>query len=220
MSRKGRAHANGEDCADDYVASYAESHRDDCSESYRIDYISSALVEAVLRDYTMLFIGCGTCGFFRLSPNARRIVALDRSPKMIEKCREIVERFQLRNVEPRQGSFEEFRSEVTFDVIHSAGVHGSYLPHTEASLAKMAALVRQGGYGLFGIFPHRRSLKHLWRRIKSHLRGKPLTEIDPDRFEAMLSRQGWEVVCALRRKSGRDRYGDTATQHLYLCRRS
>ncbi|MBF0127015.1 MAG: class I SAM-dependent methyltransferase [Magnetococcales bacterium] len=209
---KGRAPMFGEDCSDRYVASYADSHPDQVSESYRIDYVETLLVDALFRDYTLLYVGCGTGGFLRLYAHARRVYGIDYSRKMIEKCHELIARFNMTHVEAQVAEFARFDSERRFDIVHTAGIHGAYLPHTDASMRKVASLLREGGYGVFAITAHPRTLSRYWKRFKNLWRKKELLEIDPEPFRALLARNGFKVVIEMKKGERGDRF-------IYVCQR-
>ncbi|MBF0295061.1 MAG: methyltransferase domain-containing protein [Magnetococcales bacterium] len=206
MDKKGRAPMFGGDCSDSYVTNYLRSHEDTMSQSYRFDYAENLLVDALFEEYTLLYVGCGTGGFLRLHPRAKLVHGIDYSPKMIEACNTLIERFAMNNVEATLADFASFSPDRQYDIVQTAGVHGSYLPHTEEALQKVHALLKPGGFGLFSLTAPPRTASHCWKRCKAWLRRKPLIEIHPDRFRRMLARTGFVVRLELKKGERPDRF--------------
>ena len=106
----------------------------------------------------VLEIGCNT-GFLSLAiaPAARRVVAFELNPYLVEIARIGARHLGITNVEWLVSSFEEFQTDSTFDDVVSFANHHTYDGNTHQSLddyfARCYELVRPGGRLVFESHP-------------------------------------------------------------------
>src|SRR5579863_10433314 len=139
--------AHGIEAAVGYADRYALSHQAPPNLDYRRGYIWLLIIDALLQDYVLLDVGCGTAGYYRLARNYRKIVGLDSSQAMIDNGRVLQSQLGLKNTELRYGSFASYAPDQQFDAVNLVGVFGHYVPWTgnEAALHKARTLLRSGG---------------------------------------------------------------------------
>lgn len=138
------------DLSDDYVAKYRLSHLNQEDPQYRAGYWKLGVANSLLSDYRYLDVGCGTGGYFGLLSNARKIVGIDKSAKMISAAKDLA---RGSNYERRTGFHHgDFNSSLedpnvkgqSFDLIR-LGVFGSYEPLTVEVLRDAEKLLSSRG---------------------------------------------------------------------------
>lgn len=115
--------------------------------------IASELIEKIDSDgfRRILELGCGTGNFTRLLRNKfkqAKVQALDISPEMIALCRQ---KLPKRGLEFILADAEEFELSGSFDLIASNATF-QWFAELEATLAKYAACLRDGGTIIFSTF--------------------------------------------------------------------
>lgn len=132
--------------SDKYVMGYRDSHSHPKSTDYRLGYWKYGLINFLFSDYKLLDVGCGTGGFYQLLTNVKVIVGIDQSQKMVAVARQMaVGKEYEGKVNFFCGTFEEFRTADSFDVI-VLGVYGTYVPLQESVLRKAESLLSPGGF--------------------------------------------------------------------------
>ena len=112
----------------------------------------------LLRGREVLEIGCNS-GFLTLAmaATARRIVAFEINPYLVEMGKLASAYAGARNIEFRTAAFEEFSTDETFDDVVSFANHHTYDGNTRQSLeeyvARCRALTRSGGRLIFESHP-------------------------------------------------------------------
>jgi SAM-dependent methyltransferase len=134
-----------------YAENYAISHRGRPTFDYRCGYICSVLIDALLTDYILLEVGCGTGGYFRLLRNYKKIIGLDFSKAMIDQGRELANELGLKRIEFVHEKFENYDAPELIDAINLAGVIGWYVPWVgnEHLLYKARVMLRPCGLAVF-----------------------------------------------------------------------
>jgi SAM-dependent methyltransferase len=185
----------GVEASEAYAESYAEGHRVPVTLDYKRGYICSLVIDALLRDYLLLEVGCGVGGYFRLLSNHKKIVGLDFSKSMIEKARELAPQIGLERVEFVQGKFEDYQPAGLFDAVNLVGVIGWYVPWigNEHLLEKTRAMLRPGGLAVFS-FVKPRTLFH---RLKAALFPGRTVVISEARFSRLTARSGLQTLLSI-----------------------
>jgi ubiquinone/menaquinone biosynthesis C-methylase UbiE len=175
---KGNAPKYGLDCSDEYVDSYKESHLKPVSGEYRIDYISLLIIDWLYRGYSLLDVGCGTAGYFRLLKNYKSLHGLDYSNKMLKAADELSGLYNLKNIKWTCSSFGDFITSDKFDVVR-LGVYGTYEPITKDIINKVYGLLNKGGMAVFSIHPpknYKERIKILLKKEKIKISNKSFTK--------------------------------------------
>jgi SAM-dependent methyltransferase len=187
--------AAGLEASPAYAEHYAKSHRAAPTLDYRRGYLCSILIDALLDDYVLLEVGCGTGGYFRLARHHRRIIGLDFSKSMIEEGRALAAELGLERIELVHGKFETYDPPGAIDAVNLAGVIGWYVPWigNEHVLAKARAMLRPGGIAVFSFVKPRRWLQSL----KAILFPRRTVLIPEKRFLGLARQAGFEIMFLL-----------------------
>ena len=114
----------------DYAEHYAQAHRSVSGNDfqYRSGYLYLLTLDALLFDYRLLDVGCGTGGFYSLLNRYRSITAIDFSDTMINAALALKYELELDRVDFLCIRFEDFYADEPFDAISLSGVYGWYEP--------------------------------------------------------------------------------------------
>jgi len=140
--------AKGKLATRSYAESYSEGHRSFADVPiYVAGYADFVLIDAMMSDYVMLDVGSGTGGFFRLARNQSRVVSIDFSPEMTKAAQRLGGELGIDRVEYVCCMFEDYQSNVHFDVVRLTGTFGWYQSWwvSVASLQKAVGLLNSGG---------------------------------------------------------------------------
>ena len=140
---KGYAPKYGGDCSDEYVGGYKKSHLGDITFEYKLGYLQFKIVDSLFDSYTLLDIGCGTAGYYRILNNYKKIVGIDYSKKMLEAADELAVENEVHNCKFQQTIFEKYNTDATFDVIRF-GVYSTYEPVKLEVIQKAYDLLKTG----------------------------------------------------------------------------
>lgn len=153
----------GVEAAATYAENYASSHRERPTFDYRCGYICSVLIDALLTDYILLEVGCGTGGYFRLLRNYKKIIGLEFSKAMIDQGRELASELGLKRIEFVHEKFENYDAPELIDAVNLAGVIGCYVPWVgnENLLYKARAMLRPRGLAVLSFVKPRNWLQSL-----------------------------------------------------------
>lgn len=184
--------AKGLEASVAYAEGYARSHRSELTLDYKRGYICSLLIDALLTDYVLLEVGCGTGGYLRLANNHKRIVGLDFSRTMIDQGRKLASELGLERIEFVHDKFESFRSPELFDVINLGGVVGWYAPWigNEHVLEKVRAMLRPQGMAVFSFVKPR----NWFHEFKALLFPRRTVLIREERFLRLVEGAGFQVA--------------------------
>jgi SAM-dependent methyltransferase len=198
---KAYAPQHGIDCSPEYVRGYHDSHVKPETVEYRLSYLPMIALDGLLRDYSILDIGCGTAGYYRLARNVRAITGVDYSQRMLDSALELAKRYGYAGkVRFIKASFDEFEGKETYDAIR-AGVYGSYEPINAALLARLHAMLNPGGFLVVGVSPPRG-----WRQKLRDSLNLPVNKMSEAKFERLASRSGGLAIAARIRVSSRTYY--------------
>lgn len=178
----------------EYADHYVSTHVDESDKFvYKTGYLDVLLIDALLEQYTMLDVGCGTGGYYRLLRNYRAITGLDFSPYMVNAATQLIADQNVENVDFLCGRFEDFDfGQKRYDVVRCIVV-GWYEPWNMASLQKAHSLLNQNGVAIFCVIPPDTLVK--W--LKHILFGRWTKIISRKKARAMLSQAGLEEVFAV-----------------------
>jgi SAM-dependent methyltransferase len=187
--------AKGIEASAQYAEHYAASHRVPPSWDYKQEYIHLVMIDALLSDYVLLHVGCGTGGFFRLARNHKKIIGLDFSKAMIDKARDLAKELGLKRVEFVYKKFEDYDPSESFDAVNLAGAIGWYVPWIgkDAILAKTHAMLKPGGLAVLSFVKPRGWLQLLKAVL---FPGKTVLIREP-RFFGMIQKAGFERLFSI-----------------------
>lgn len=170
-----------------YADHYVSTHVDESDEfTYKTGYLEFLLIDALFEQYTMLDVGCGTGGYYRLLRNYRHITGLDFSPHMINAATQLKTDQGIERVDFVCGRFDDFDpGENRYDIVRCTVV-GWYEPWSMASLLKVYGLLNQHGVAIFCAIPPDSPVK--W--LKYLLLGGRTKIISKRKVLAMLSKAG------------------------------
>lgn len=139
--------AKGIEASTEYAEEYAASHRVPPGLNYKRSYLHLVMIDALLSDYVLFDVGCGTGGYFRLLRNYRKIIGLDFSKAMIDKARDLAKELRLERVDFVCRKFEDYDPPKSFDAMNLAGAIGWYVPWMGKGhiLKKTHAMLKPGG---------------------------------------------------------------------------
>ncbi len=194
--------AKGIEASAEYAEGYAASHRVPPDWDYKQDYIHLLVIDALLSDYVLLHVGCGTGGFFRLARNHKKIIGLDFSKAMIDKARDLAKELGLKRVEFVYGKFEDYEPSELFDAVNLSGSIGWYVPWTgkEPVLEKTRAMLKPGGLAVLSFVKPRGWFQHL----KAALFPGKTVLIREKRLFGMIQKAGFERLFSI--DSGKNVY--------------
>jgi|CXWL01.1.fsa_nt_gi SAM-dependent methyltransferase len=176
--------------ADHYVSTHVgESHEF----TYKTGYLDVLLIDALFDQYTMLDVGCGTGGYYRLLKNYRHITGLDFSPHMITAATQLKAEQHIEGVDFLCGRFDDFNpGQQRYDVVRCIVV-GWYESWGMASLHKVHGLLNQHGVAVFcAILPDSPA-----KWLKYLLLGNRTKIISKRKVHAMLSKAGLKQLFAI-----------------------
>ena len=154
--------------------------------TYKLGYLDVLLIDALFEQYTMLDVGCGTGGYYRLLRNYRHITGLDFSPHMINAATQLTTDQNIERVDFLCGRFDDFDpGQKRYDVVRCIVV-GWYEPWSMSSLKRVHGLLNQHGVGIFCAIPPDSLVK--W--LKYLLLGGWTKIISRKKARAMLSKAG------------------------------
>ena len=171
----------GQDCSDEYVESYRQSHLAPETEKYRLGYLPFMMIDDLLRDYSLLDVGCGTAGYYRLLRNAATITGVDYSEKMLAAARELTGRYDVSGCTFVKSDFERFDTDDRFDAVR-LGVYGTYEPFDQSVFRRVHGLLNDGGIAVFANATPRSAREH----VSSLVRRSPIRRSNRS-FERLVS---------------------------------
>lgn len=185
----------GVDASPEYAEHYARGHLIPQTFEYRLGYIWLLVIDALLRDYVLLDVGCGTAGYHRLTRNCKRIVALDYSKTMVEKGRALLVELGLERTELICGKFEDYLPAQQFDAVNLAGSTGRYKPWpgNRRDLEKVRTILRPGGIASFAFIKPRTAFQFL----KAILFPTRTVVIREARFKRMIRQAGLQILFSI-----------------------
>lgn len=178
----------------EYADHYVSTHVGGSDEfTYKAGYLDVLLIDALFEQYTMLDVGCGSGGYYRLLRKYRHITGLDFSPHMINAATQLIADQRIERVDFSCGRFDDFDfGEKRYDVVRCIVV-GWYEPWNMASLRKAHGLLNQHGVAIFCAIPPDSLVKWLkyfllrgWTKIISRKKAR-----------AMLSEAGLKELFAV-----------------------
>ena len=178
----------------EYADHYVSTHVDESDEfTYKTGYLEFLLIDVLFEQYTMLDVGCGTGGYYRLLRNYRHITGLDFSPHMINAATQLKTDQGIERVDFVCGRFDDFDpGKKRYDVVRCTVV-GWYEPWSMASLERVHGLLNEHGVAIFCAIPP----DSLVRWLKYLLFGGWTKSISRKKARAMLSKAGLKQLCAI-----------------------
>ena len=190
----------------EYSESYFKLHKDtDPSNfNYRLSYGYWFLVDSLMQNYSLLDVGCGTGGFYRLLSHHKSILGIDIMPEMIQQAHSLNEISKVANSSFQCVDFKNLEVSQKFDIISLSGVYGWYVSwlKSEWALQKAVSLLKNGGLLVVShvspttVFEY---LKYLFLRSKTIV-------IPEDRIVIMAKRSNLKLVLSLKNDGSPSRY--------------
>lgn len=201
----GDAVNSGIDCADEYAENYASSH-EKRDFTYNFEYMREFTIDALIPEYSILDIGCGTAGYYKYMRNCKHLVCLDGSKKMLDEAKKLSKEFTVENIEYECCLFSEYDNTSKFDVVN-LGVYGHYIPHDIDTIKKTVSLVKEGGVSVFSISIPTTLYTKIGVIVKNIITFGKAKTIFESKFERMLYKaNAGEVIMKLHRLPNRISY--------------